>query len=120
MGVRHNIEAMEAAGGDITRIVAVGGGTQGGLWTQIVSDVTGCEQMIPARTIGASYGAAFLAAQITAKDSVRISDWNPPSEVIRPDPSLRERYDALYSLYRELYDASRNVQHRLAESQRMG
>ncbi|WP_174522154.1 FGGY-family carbohydrate kinase [Arthrobacter luteolus] len=119
MGVRHNIEAMEAAGGDITRIVAVGGGTQGGLWTQIVSDVTGREQVIPARTIGASYGAAFLAAQITAKDSVRISDWNPPSEVIRPDPSLRERYNALYSLYRELYDASRNVQHRLAEAQRM-
>ena len=35
------------------RLVAVGGGTQGGLWTQIVSDVTGREQVVPAQTIGA-------------------------------------------------------------------
>ena len=40
-GVRHNIEAIEAAGGDVRRVVAVGGGTQGDLWTQIVSDITG-------------------------------------------------------------------------------
>jgi len=46
-GVRHNIEAILDAGGSIDRIVAVGGGAQGGLWTQIVSDVTGCAQVIP-------------------------------------------------------------------------
>ena len=50
------------AGGETDRIVAVGGGTQGGLWTQIVSDVTGREQQIPQQTIGASYGDALLAA----------------------------------------------------------
>ena len=117
MGVRHNIEAMEAAGGKITRIVAVGGGTQGGLWTQIVSDVTGREQIIPARTIGASYGAAFLIAQRMADKPIRISDWNPPTEVVAPSLPVRERYDALYELYRELYPATRDIQHRLAESQ---
>ncbi|MEE3920315.1 FGGY-family carbohydrate kinase [Micromonospora sp. BRA006-A] len=62
LAVRHNIETIEAAGGDIRRIVAVGGGTPGGLWTQIVSDITGREQQIPAQTIGASYGGAFAAA----------------------------------------------------------
>ena len=41
-GVRHNLEAMP--GGGAARRVAVGGGTQGGLWTQIVSDVTGLSQ----------------------------------------------------------------------------
>ncbi len=44
------------------RRVAVGGGTKGGLWTQMVSDVTGREQEIPGVTIGASYGDALLAA----------------------------------------------------------
>ena len=40
-GVRHNLEAFRDAGGPDPRLVAVGGGTRGGLWTQIVSDVTG-------------------------------------------------------------------------------
>ena len=31
------------------------------LWLQIVSDVTGLPQDVPQRTIGASYGDAFLA-----------------------------------------------------------
>src|SRR5207244_651782 len=62
LGVRHNIEAMEEAGADIERVVAVGGGTQGSLWTQIVSDVTRRNQEIPTHTMGASYGCAYLAA----------------------------------------------------------
>ena len=35
---------------------------QGGLWTQIVSDVTGRGQQVPEQTIGASYGDALMAA----------------------------------------------------------
>ena len=83
-GVRHNIEAIEAAGGDIRRIVAVGGGTQGGLWTQIVSDITGREQEIRAQSIGASYGAAFLAAQLVA--SASIDAWNPCRSTVDARP----------------------------------
>jgi xylulokinase len=90
-GVRHNVEAIEAAGGDIRRIVAVGGGTQGGLWTQIVSDITGRPQEIRAQSIGASYGAAFLAAQLVA--SASIDDWNPVTETVEPRPEAVERYD---------------------------
>lgn len=61
-GVRHNIEVMEAAGAGIERLVAVGGGTRGELWTQIVSDVTRREQQICSYSFGASYGVAQLAA----------------------------------------------------------
>jgi len=49
-GVRHNLEAMDDAGGGTRRLVAVGGGTKGGLWTQIVSDVTGQPQELPRHT----------------------------------------------------------------------
>jgi xylulokinase len=111
-GVRHNIEAMEAAGARIDRVVAVGGGTQGGLWTQIVSDVTGRSQEITATTIGASYGAAFLAASAIGRPS--ISDWNPITDVVEP---TTDAYDDLYELYRSLYPATRDVAHRLAERQ---
>ena len=42
-------------------MVAVGGGTKSLAWLQIVSDVVGIPQSVPALTIGASYGDAFLA-----------------------------------------------------------
>ncbi|MEU4780259.1 FGGY family carbohydrate kinase [Micromonospora sp. NPDC023633] len=115
LGVRHNIETIEAAGGDIRRVVAVGGGTRGSLWTQIVSDVTGRAQHIPSVTIGASYGAAFLAAG--AVQRVDIHRWNPIREVREPRPALAADYAELYGLYRQLYDGSKSVAHALAARQ---
>ena len=114
-GVRHNIEAIEAAGGDIRRIVAVGGGTQGGLWTQLVSDITGRPQEIRAQSIGASYGAAFLAAQLVA--SASIDAWNPVQETVTPRPEVVEQYDDLYRLYHDLYPRTADTVHALAARQ---
>jgi xylulokinase len=112
-GVRHNIEAMVASGGDIRRIVAVGGGTRGDLWPQIVSDVTGRDQIIPSQTIGASYGAALLAAQLVTDADIR--QWNPPARTCRPRPGAKSAYDRLFELYHALYAGSRDVVHTLAK-----
>ena len=114
-GVRHNIECIEDAGGDVGRIVAVGGGTQGGLWTQIVSDITQRPQVIPSQTIGASYGCAFLAARCVA--DVSIDTWNPVQEVREPRPDHAAIYEELYAAYRELYTATRSIAHTLAARQ---
>jgi xylulokinase len=111
-GVRHNLEAMAGSGAGIRRVVAVGGGTQGELWTQIISDVTGCAQIIPEQTIGASYGGALLAAALVA--DVDIKTWNPPRAVVTPDQRLGEYYAERYRLYRELYPATRSIVHQLA------
>ena len=116
LGVRHNIAAITEAGGNIERIVAVGGGTQGSLWTQIVSDVTGLPQQIASVTIGASYGAAFLAA--LAVEEVSIEVWNPIVQVIEPNLDLKPEYDDLYDLYLELYPITARISHKLAERQR--
>ncbi|WP_244632210.1 FGGY-family carbohydrate kinase [Microbacterium sp. Se63.02b] len=120
LGVRHNVETMRAAGADIRRIVAVGGGTQGRLWLQIVSDVTGLVQELPETTIGASYGAAFLAATATAAPGAApaITDWNPIAERIRPQTQLQPLYDTLFDRYLRLYEGSRSVIHDLAAAQR--
>lgn len=112
LAVRHNVEVMTAAGADIRRVVAVGGGTRGDLWTQIVSDVTGLPQVIPTQTIGASFGAAFLAAQLDGP--VGIEEWNPPAGTRLPDPATRAGHDELYSLYRELYTSTAATVHALA------
>jgi xylulokinase len=114
-GVRHNVDAMRAAGADIRRVVAVGGGTQGGLWTRIVSAVTDLEQEVRTVTLGASYGAAFLAA--SAVGHPLIDSWNPVRERVAPDPDLRARYDELYELYLRLYPATRDIAHALAGHQ---
>lgn len=116
-GVRHNIEALATAGGQTNRVVAVGGGTQGGLWTQVVSDVTGHEQEIPTITIGASFGAAFLAASAVA--DVSIESWNPISRSVKPRRELTEFYDELYAIYRELYVATAALSHRLGDAARL-
>lgn len=118
LGVRHNVETMRAAGADIRRIVAVGGGTQGQLWLQVVSDVTGLVQEVPATTIGASYGAAFLAAVATADEPPLITDWNPVAQTITPNPALRAQYDTLFDRYVRLYAGTKDIVHELAADQR--
>ncbi|WP_420918653.1 FGGY-family carbohydrate kinase [Streptomyces coelicoflavus] len=116
-GVRHNIEVIEAAGGDIRRVVAVGGGTQGDLRTQIVSDITGRPQELRTTTIGASYGGALLAAGLV--QDVSVDDWNPMRATVtpRPEHTHTRRYDDLYALYRRLYPDTSDVVHTLAPLQ---
>jgi xylulokinase len=98
------------------RAVAVGGGTKGGLWTQIVSDVTGLPQQVPAVTIGAAYGDAMLGAAATGTAANPFS-WNPVAGTVLPDPSARPAYDAAYACYRELGRVIEPVSHALAAGQ---
>ncbi|MEU6786112.1 FGGY-family carbohydrate kinase [Nonomuraea angiospora] len=110
-GVLHNLEAMRAAGGSAKRLVAVGGGTKGGLWTRIVSDVLQQEQVLSTHTVGAAFGDAMLAAQACG---VSGAGWNPVASVVEPDPAAAEDYARLYGLYRDLYDSTAHIAHELA------
>ncbi|WP_214319990.1 FGGY-family carbohydrate kinase [Nonomuraea sediminis] len=107
-GVRHNLEEMRAAGATAKRLVAVGGGTAGSLWPQIVSDVLDAPQVLPTHTLGAAYGDAMLVA---GADSAA---WNPPAATITPNPEARASYDHLYTLYRDLYPATLPIAHALS------
>jgi xylulokinase len=118
-GVRHNLDTMAAAGGDLRRLVAVGGGTAGDLWPRIVSDVLGRPQQLPRHTIGAAYGDAFLAATAIGAAGVQdIAHWNPVAATVEPDRTTAARYDELYGLYLDLYPATRKTAHVLAHWQR--
>lgn len=118
-GVRHNLDAMAAAAGDQTRLIAVGGGIQGGLWPQIVSDVTGLAQDLPAQGIGASYGDALLAAQsIGATPEER--SWATIRATVKPTPPRKALYDEMYDLYLDLYRVTARHAHAMAELQKQG
>jgi xylulokinase len=110
-GVRHNLAAMASAGAPPRRLLAVGGGTTGALWTQIVSDVSGYPQDIPTLNVGACYGDARLAADALGVDT---ANWNPVRERREPRPEHRDRYDELFQVYRNGYQALRPELHRLA------
>jgi len=117
-GVRHNVETLAQLGAQVRRVVAVGGGAQTDTWLQIVSDVSGLCQEVPAITLGACYGDAFLAgcsAGLLRRD--QIAEWVRPGRSIDPDAALRATYDALYADYLDLYRDSRRVVHRLAGRQ---
>lgn len=115
-GVRQVLELFDDADERPERLVAVGGGTTGGLWTQVVSDVTGRAQQVPEVRVGASYGDALLAAigtELVPPDT----DWTVIDHEVQPDADNRERYDELFAAYEELYPATRDHMHRLARIQ---
>jgi xylulokinase len=113
-GVRHNLEAI--APGRTLRALAVGGGTRGDLWAQIVSDVTGLPQELPRETIGACYGDALLAAEGAGLVPAGTT-WAVPQRTLVPRPEHTALYDELYGLYRDLYAATATVSHSLAAIQ---
>lgn len=116
-GVRHNLETMSAMGAPPKRLVAVGGGAKNPLWMQIVSDVSGLPQDVPERTIGASYGDAFMAGLATGivsgQDALQ-RDWVTLAMQLQPNPAVRPVYDAYYRVYRDLYVSARDELHALA------
>jgi xylulokinase len=111
--VRHHLEVMREVGADFKRLIAVGGGTAGGLWTQIVSDVTGQPQQLAEQTIGASYGDALLAARAAGLAGPD-TDWSRIATTVEQDEQAASAYPPLYDIYRQLYPATREQVHRLA------
>jgi xylulokinase len=110
------METLRAAGAQDRRLVAVGGGTRGDLWPQVVSDILQQPQEIPRETIGAAYGDALLAA-IGAGLADPHTRWNAPVAIVEPVPERAGLYDTLYETYRSLYPATREQMHRLADLQ---
>jgi xylulokinase len=118
-GIRHHVEVMAALNAAPRELIAVGGGTQNALWLQIVSDVCGLPQRVPARTIGAAYGDAFLAGLGVGliSDPSAIEFWAGGGHIVRPDLARHAAYAPFYSLYHDLYQQSRGSLHALARLQ---
>lgn len=107
-GTRHVTDTFGALGQAPKRLLAVGGGTQNRLWLQATSDITGIDQVLCEKTVGASYGDAFLAAlAIGAAGRRDIAHWNPPSRTIRA--RHQPVYDRNYDLFRRLYEQTRDI-----------
>lgn len=115
-GVRDNLHELARAGGPPNRVIAVGGGTQGNTWVQIVSDVANVVQLVPKTTIGASFGDAFLAGvAVGAHGWTDLPDWVGDYRRVEPRQDTRAVYDRGFQRFKELYVATKALVHELAE-----
>mgnify|MGYP006278463447 CR=1 FL=1 len=107
-GTRHVFDTYVEAGHGPATVYAVGGGTKNRVWSQATSDISGFTQVVRQKTIGASYGDAFLAAMalggVTPAD---IDRWNPAASSIAPKPELKPMYDRQHAVFRGLYPATK-------------
>lgn len=109
-GTRHVFETYAEAGAPPKSILAAGGGTKNKVWAQATSDVSGMTQIVREKTIGASYGDAFLAALAVGdvkRDDIR--KWNPVAYEIVPKQAVRGVYDRQYRTFRELYPRTKDL-----------
>src|SRR5690606_27502117 len=91
-------------------VYAVGGGTKNAVWTQATSDISGLDQVIRARTIGASYGDAFLAA-VAVGDAKKsdIAEWNPVEQTVSARGEHAAVYRRQYRVFRDIYEQTRDL-----------
>ncbi len=107
-GTGHVIETYEELEERPRRVLAVGGGTRNRVWLQATSDICRLPQIVREKTLGASYGDAFLAAQaIGAVDAGDIDEWNPVERTVRPREV--EAYRKQYPLFRRLYERTKDI-----------
>lgn len=103
--MRNRIETLRTIiGGDMNRLVMVGGPTKSPIWPQILANVLGHTIRIP--TTGAhagALGAAILAgvgAGIFSGPREGQASMRSMEEVINPEPQAVNTYEALYGAFR--------------------
>ncbi|MBI4927185.1 MAG: xylulokinase [Anaerolineae bacterium] len=117
-GLRDSFELIKQAGlSSIDQVRVSGGGARSALWRQILADVFNAELVTVNTTEGAAFGAALLAG-------VGVGAWSDVDSAcaatVRETGSTRpagegvEKYDQVYALYRDLYPALKDLNHRLS------
>ena len=102
--LRDCLEALKGTQTDLTRLLAVGGGTQSPYWVETLATVLGIPLDLPDKgEFGAALGAARLAMAATGADLASVMTAPPTSHTIDPRPELAEAFDASYDRYRALY-----------------
>ncbi len=107
-GTNHVIETYAEAGERPARVLAVGGGVKNSVWLQATSDISGLDQIVCEKTVGASYGDAFIAALAVGNATLDdLGKWNPVAETVTAKGA--EVYTRQYRLFRQLYEQTREI-----------
>lgn len=105
--IRDSLEALKAAGTNLSRVTAIGGGSRSRYWLKSIATALDLPVDLPA---DGDFGAAFGAARLgliaaTGSDPVATCTAPRTAETILPDEALRSAYEDAYQRYRQLYPA---------------
>lgn len=111
-GVGYNIAQLFSLLGnnfqDSAKVRAIGGGTKNPLWLQIVSDICGISQTVPAVKVGAAYGDALLAGFGIGviKDINAIKSMIKTGYIVEPNYNNYEKYQKYFEINKQLYTST--------------
>ncbi|MDP4823519.1 MAG: FGGY-family carbohydrate kinase, partial [Aestuariivirgaceae bacterium] len=104
---KDSFNALAAAGTNVTRLMAVGGGSRSDLWLKIIATVLGVPVHVPVKgDFGAAFGAARLA-MIAATGASWSSILKKPefAKTFKPEAKAVDAYARRYETYKKLYPA---------------
>ena len=113
-GTNHVIDVYKELNAIPKNLFSVGGGTKNKVWSHTTSDVIGLNQILRKKTIGASYGDAFISACTVGeikKDD--INKWNEVEYQIEANLDNQDVYNKGYEVFRELYDNTKHLMKKL-------
>lgn len=108
---RDSLEALRAAGTELSRVTAIGGGSRSRYWLKALATALQLPVEVPSDgEFGAAFGAARLGL-IAAERADPLAVCTPPETgaVIEPDGRLAAAFADAYQRYRASYPAIRGV-----------
>jgi xylulokinase len=108
--IRDCRDALAATGTQITRLLAVGGGSRSDYWLSVIATALGTPVQLPvAGDFGGAFGAARLAIMAATGAGAEIA--TPPAiqRTIDPDPGLIAAFDDGHARYRAAQSAIKGL-----------
>ena len=114
--IRWICEELHLLGVTFDEMNAIGGGSSSPVWTQIIADITGktlriVKHPLEAGAMGAALTVAVGLGVYSSMDAV--DDLIAIKQLVHPQERNRPRYDAMYTEYRQVYQAMAPIFRRL-------
>lgn len=108
---RDSREALRAAGTDLSRVTATGGGARSGYWLSLLATVLDLPVDVPSDgDFGAAFGAARLALIATEEaDPLQVCTAPDIARTVEPDRERTASFDDMYRRYRAAYPALKEI-----------
>jgi xylulokinase len=102
------LEAFREQGAMVEAMRVIGGGARGRVWRQIMADIYGIPVVRPALLEEATSMGAALAGGVAVgifPDFSVAEALTPVVDSLSPNPDLQDRYDRIYEVFNQCYEA---------------